>query len=233
MVDPSCSFKMCKQQSGPVRAQFSTTNHQTHISQPNLQTSPPKQQQTSHLNHNITKRSIMTSTIQVRPHPSKHRALHATTVFTPGQIIHTFHPLILHPSLSHLTTVCTYCLRPGSPRACSRCHAAYYCDATCQQAGWTAVHSKECKPLRQRKLGSRTGAELPSPVRTLVQTLLKGEIQEAVGKLDGHAERKRNTKSWPDLEMMAMAACAFAGKDGGEEEMRKAVELLCKVCLFN
>ncbi|OAQ72855.2 MYND finger family protein [Pochonia chlamydosporia 170] len=167
--------------------------------------------------------------IETRHHPIKHRALHATSAFKPSQIIHTFHPLILHPSLSHLTSVCTHCLRPGSPRACSRCHAAYYCDAACQKAAWTAVHSKECKPLRQRKLGSRTGADLPTPVRALVQTLLKQEIEDGVSLLDGHVDKRRNNKSWPDLEMMGMAACAFAGRDGGEADVRRAVELLCKI----
>ncbi|KAG8421595.1 hypothetical protein J3458_003461 [Metarhizium acridum] len=166
--------------------------------------------------------------IETRPHPSKHRALHATQPFRPSQTIHTFHPLILHPSLSHLASVCTHCLRPGSPRACSRCHAAYYCNTSCQQAAWTAVHSKECKALQQRKLGSRTGADLPTPVRALLQTLLIKEIEDGVAALDGHTEERRKTKSWPDLEMMALAACAFAGRQG-ESNVRKAVELLCKI----
>ncbi|EFZ00118.1 SET domain protein [Metarhizium robertsii ARSEF 23] len=166
--------------------------------------------------------------IETRPHPSKHRALHATQPFKPSQIIHTFHPLILHPSLSQLASVCTHCLRPGSPRACSRCHAAYYCNTSCQQAAWTAVHSKECKALQQRKLGSRTGADLPTPVRALLQTLLNKETEDGIAALDGHTEERRKTKSWPDLEMMAMAACAFAGRQG-ESNIRRAVELLCKI----
>ncbi|KID87988.1 MYND finger family protein [Metarhizium guizhouense ARSEF 977] len=166
--------------------------------------------------------------IEIRPHPSKHRALHATQPFKPSQIIHTFHPLILHPSLSQLASVCTHCLRSGSPRACSRCRAVYYCNTSCQQAAWTAVHSKECKALQQRKLGSRTGAHLPTPVRALLQTLLNKEIEDGIAALDGHTEERRKTKSWPDLEMMAMAACAFAGRQG-ESNIRRAVELLCKI----
>ena len=170
------------------------------------------------------------TTMEIRPHPTKGRALYSLKPFHAGQPIHAFSsPLILHPSLSHLATVCTHCLRPGSPRACSRCHAAYYCDAACQHAGWAAIHSMECKPLRQHRLGSRTGAELPTPVRALVQVLLKKEVEDGVKGLEGHVGRKRNSKGWRDLEMMALAACAFAGMGGGEGDVRKADELLCKV----
>ncbi|KHN94462.1 MYND finger family protein [Metarhizium album ARSEF 1941] len=166
--------------------------------------------------------------IETRLHPRKHRALHATQPFQPSQTIHTFHPLILHPSLSHLTSVCTHCLRPGSPRACSRCRAAYYCNASCQRAAWAAVHSYECEALQQHKLGSRRGADLPAPVRALLQTLLKKEIEDGVTALDGHSSERRKGKCWSDLEMMALAACAFAGKQG-ESDVHKAVELLCKI----
>lgn len=201
----------------------------------NFNLNPPQPSFNHHQIHQHQRQHPNTTmpSIETRPHPTKHRALHATSAFKPSQIIHTFHPLILHPSLSHLTSVCTHCLRPGSPRACSRCHAAYYCDAACQKAAWTAVHSKECQPLRQRKLGSRTGADLPTPVRALVQTLLKQEIEDGVSLLDGHVDKRRNSKSWPDLEMMGMAACAFAGRDGGEADVRRAVELLCKVCWYS
>jgi SET and MYND domain-containing protein len=174
----------------------------------------------------IQNNTKMPSPIEIRPHPTKHRALHATRAFKASQIIHTFNPLILHPSQPHLSSVCTHCLRPGSPRACSRCHAAYYCDAACQQAGWTTVHSKECKVLRQRKLGSKTGADLPTPVRALLQTLLCKNVEQAVAGLDGHMEQRRRGKGWPNLEMMALAACSFAGRQG---HVREAVELLCKV----
>ncbi|KAK2603836.1 hypothetical protein QQS21_003960 [Conoideocrella luteorostrata] len=167
----------------------------------------------------------MCATIEVRPHPSKRRALHAIQSFLPGQIIHVFsNPLILHPTLLHLDSFCTHCLRPNNPRACSRCHAAYYCDATCQQAAWTAVHSKECKALRSKK----SAAELPTPVRALLQALLKKEIEEGLEGLEGHVESKRRGKGGADLEMMAMAACAFAGK-AKEEHMKRAMELLCKI----
>ncbi|KAG5957255.1 hypothetical protein E4U57_001896 [Claviceps arundinis] len=172
--------------------------------------------------------SSSSSSIQVRAHPSKHRALHATRALPAGHTIHIFtSPLLLLPTLAHLSSVCAHCLRPGTPRACSRCHAAYYCDATCQRAGWAAVHSRECKALRARR--GRSGAELPTPVRALLQVLLLGgEVEKGLAMLDGHegVRRGRGGRAWGDLEMMAAAACAFAGKEGDE---RRAVGLLCKI----
>ncbi|GAO15906.1 hypothetical protein UVI_02039310 [Ustilaginoidea virens] len=166
------------------------------------------------------------SSVDVRPHPSKRRALHATRPFQPGQVIHVFQqPLILHPTADHLDSVCTYCLRPGSPRACSRCHAAFYCNAACQRAGWTAIHRNECKAL-QRRTGSKTGADLPTPVRILLQALLEQGVERGLADLEGHAERRSNAKAWADLEMMATAACAFAGRGG---DTARAIELLCKI----
>ncbi|KND90266.1 Histone-lysine N-methyltransferase SMYD3 [Tolypocladium ophioglossoides CBS 100239] len=171
-------------------------------------------------------------TLQIRPHATKGRALHATQRFPPGATIHAFtHPTLLLPSLTHLALVCSHCLRPGDPRACSRCRAAYYCDAACQGAAWRAVHARECKALRQRRLGDRPGAELPTPVRALLQALLVGEVGDAVGGLEGHVRRRRDDggAAWRDLEMMGMAGCAFAGRPGGEDEVRRAVDLLCKI----
>lgn len=169
----------------------------------------------------------MSCTIETRTHASRGRALHASQSFGAGQTMHTFtKPLILHPTRAHLGSICTHCLRPGSPRACSRCHAAYYCDAACQRAGWAAVHSIECKPLRARKSGA---AELPTPVRVLVQALLSEDIRHGLAGLEGSMEARRGRRGWADLEMMAMAACAFAGRQGDEEDVKEAVELLCKI----
>lgn len=63
-----------------------------------------------------------------------------------------------------------------------------------------------------------------------MQTLLKKEIEGGVDGLEGHAAQKRQTAQWPDLEMMGMAACAFAGREGSEGDVKRAVDLLCKVC---
>ncbi|KAJ6445742.1 SET domain-containing protein [Purpureocillium lavendulum] len=257
--------------------------------------------------------------LEVRPHPSsstnttntttststaanKGRGLYATAAFRPGAVIHVFaEPALLLPSLPHLALVCAHCLRPGTPRACTRCRAAYYCDAKCQADAWAAGHARECKALRRRqhqaqqpqqqqlqqqqqkqqprrrsqspvssasasasasaspqsdavpdqqtapppgsaaakkatsageKVAGRSGAELPTPVRALVQALLREDLADALDTLEGHAQHRRElggAAEWRDMEIMAMAGCAFAGKPVNEKEVRRAVDLLCKI----
>jgi SET and MYND domain-containing protein len=162
--------------------------------------------------------------VQVRQNTAKGRSLHATQSFAPGQVIASFTPLILLPSLSHLSSVCTYCLRPGNPRACTRCHAAFYCDAACQKADWTAVHGAECKPLQRA-----APRQLPTPVRALLRVLVKDNVAAALETLEGHVAQRRDRQGWADLQMMAMGACGFAGKGTGEEQVRRALDILCKV----
>ncbi|KAM4059558.1 MYND finger domain-containing protein [Hirsutella rhossiliensis] len=183
-------------------------------------------------------------TLQIRSNESssaKGRSLHATRPFRPGQTIHAFAaPRLALASTTHLARVCSHCLRPGDPRACSRCRAAFYCDPACQAAAWAAVHARECKALRRRRQGSdRPAALLPTPVRALVQALLVDETARALAPLEGHVPRRRNQGrghlgldgggGWQDLQMMAMAGCAFAGMEGTEDEVTRAVDLLCKI----
>lgn len=173
------------------------------------------------------------SSISTRPHPTKGRALHATKPFKAGQVIAAFTPLLLLPTLSHLTTVCTYCLKASSPRPCSRCRAAYYCDARCQAAAWSAGHDKECAALVANVPSSKRRRQIPTPVRALVQILLSfasgNDLAAAVDGLEGHAAQRRKTEGWADLEMMAMGACAFSGRGTREDVVRRAVDILCKV----
>jgi len=173
------------------------------------------------------------SSISTRPHPTKGRALHATKPFKAGQVIAAFTPLLLLPTLSHLTTVCTYCLKASSPRPCSRCRAAYYCDARCQAAAWSAGHDKECVALVANVPSSKRRRQIPTPVRALVQILLSSasgnDLAAAVDGLEGHASQRRKTEGWADLEMMAMGACAFSGRGTREDVVRRAVDILCKV----
>ncbi|EHK26461.1 uncharacterized protein TRIVIDRAFT_35412 [Trichoderma virens Gv29-8] len=170
------------------------------------------------------------SPLEIRPHPSKGRGLYATKSFSPGAVIFPFTPLLLLPTVSCLSSVCSYCLRPGNPRACSRCHAASYCDAACQAAAWKAVHSRECKALRQGIKDEGRRRQLPTPTRALMQALLCGEIGDGLKDLEGHVlEKKAEGDEWRDIEMMAMAACAFSGKGTAEELVRRAAEMLCKI----
>ncbi|UKZ73223.1 hypothetical protein TrVFT333_000865 [Trichoderma virens FT-333] len=170
------------------------------------------------------------SPLETRPHPSKGRGLYATKSFPPGAVIFPFTPLLLLPTVSCLSSVCSYCLRPGNPRACSRCHAASYCDAACQAAAWKAVHSRECKALRQGIKDEGRRRQLPTPTRALMQALLCGEIGDGLKDLEGHVlEKKAEGDEWRDIEIMAMAACAFSGKGTAEELVRRAAEMLCKI----
>ncbi|KAK1246924.1 hypothetical protein MKX08_000726 [Trichoderma sp. CBMAI-0020] len=171
------------------------------------------------------------SPLQIWPHPTKGRGLYASQSFSPGEVILPFTPLLLLPTVSCLNSVCSYCLRPGNPRACSRCHAASYCDATCQAAAWKAVHSRECKVLRQGIKDEDRRRRLPTPTRALIQAVLRKEIGDGLEGLEGHVLEKKAAEGdeWKDIEIMAMAACAFSGKGTAEEDIRKAAEMLCKI----
>ncbi|KAM3445159.1 hypothetical protein NHJ13734_000683 [Beauveria thailandica] len=164
--------------------------------------------------------------VAIKSHKTKGRALHTTKTVAAGDVIAVFTPLLLLPSLSHLAAVCSYCLRAGTPRPCSRCRAAYYCDARCQAAAWSSGgHSLECAALVRAVKSSRKRREIPTPVRALVKILLScGQQQEDLGKsmedLEGHVAERRREPGWADMEMMAMGGCAFAGRETSEESLQ-------------
>lgn len=171
-----------------------------------------------------------TPAVEIRHTPTKGRALISTVTLAPGATILITTPLLLLPSLSLLPSLCTHCLAPGSPRACTRCHSAYYCGAACQRAHWRAVHSAECKPLAQVRATGR--GDLPTPVRLLMQALLKEDIRSALGPLEGNirALRDEGGKRWADIEVMALGACGCSGLGTGGV-LTRACELMCKVSM--
>jgi hypothetical protein len=63
-----------------------------------------------------------------------------------------------------------------------------------------------------------------------MQVLLVEGIQAGVDSLEGHVAARRTRPGWRDVELMAMAACSYAGKGVDEATVRKAAEQLCKVC---
>lgn len=178
--------------------------------------------------------------VEIRKTPTKGRSLVSTRTVNPGDtILVTTAPFLL-PSLSHMGSVCTYCLRPDRPnptssggstlRACTRCQSARYCNADCQRTHWRAAHAKECKPLAEVHSAGRGG--LPTPVRLLVQMLLGvggAKVRGEVGQLESHVEAWRGGKQWADVEMMATAGCAYAGLETDEENIRMACEMMCRV----
>ncbi|OAA80657.1 SET domain protein [Akanthomyces lecanii RCEF 1005] len=172
--------------------------------------------------------------VAIQPHKIKGRALHTTKTVAAGDVIAVFTPLLLLPSLSHLTSVCSFCLRAGTPRPCSRCRAAYYCDARCQTAAWSAGgHNLECAALVRAVKSSKKRREIPTPVRALIKVLLsrgqEGDLGKSMEDLEGHVAQRRREPAWADMEMMAMGGCAFAGRETSEDAARQAVEILCKL----
>ncbi|PFH61663.1 hypothetical protein XA68_16673 [Ophiocordyceps unilateralis] len=172
--------------------------------------------------------------------PDRGRGLFAAQAFRPGQTIQVFdRPLLALTATPLLERVCSHCLRVGEkkPRGCSRCCAAFYCDAVCQSAAWAAVHGRECKALGRKRLrldgaGGGLPARLPTPVRALVQALVCPDVETALGSLQGH---RPCDGALTDLLVMARAGCAFAGVEAGEKGtgagagLMRAVELLCKI----
>lgn len=177
---------------------------------------------------------IVPDGVAVQTHKTKGRSLHTTKTVAAGEVLAVFTPLLLLPSVSHLTTVCSFCLRAGQPKPCSRCRAAYYCDARCQAAAWQAGgHNLECAALVRAVQSSKRRRGIPTPVRALVKVLLsrgqEQDLEKGMEKLEGHVAQRRRDAGWADMEMMAMAGCAFAGREADEEGTRQAVDVLCKV----
>lgn len=169
--------------------------------------------------------------LETRAHPTKGRALHAVARVPAGALLtpSPVNPLILLPSLSRAESLCAQCFGAGTPRACTRCRAAYYCDAGCQAAHWRAAHGKECRPLAQ----SGRGGSIPTPVRAAMQIMLREDAREGVATLEGHVEGRiqqgRAEGTWGDMEMMAMGVSAFSGMGTTDSSVKTAVEALCKV----
>lgn len=61
-----------------------------------------------------------------------------------------------------------------------------------------------------------------------MQTLLNGVIEKAVEGLEGHAGGEKGD----DTQMMVVGACAYAGLGTGEDAIRRASDLMCKVRTF-
>lgn len=65
-----------------------------------------------------------------------------------------------------------------------------------------------------------------------MQALLKESIARELADLEGNVEAIRSEAGgtrWADIEVMALGACACAGVGTGEEQVRRACELMCKV----
>lgn len=62
-----------------------------------------------------------------------------------------------------------------------------------------------------------------------MRLLVAEKLQDEVRDLEGHVEQRRRGGEWQDLELMALGASSMAGKGTAQEDVRRAIELLCKV----
>lgn len=177
--------------------------------------------------------SPFSSVLEKRPHPHKGHALHAKRAFAAGQPIAHFTPTILVPTTSHLAVLCTHCLSqpPAGPRACTRCHAAFYCSPECQTLHWRAVHAKECKPLSKVREREGEGKLLPTLVRAALQAAVKPEIGARLEGLEGHTQRWMQTERWKGrgVDVAATAVTVYSGRKDMTTEL--AAGIISKVRL--
>jgi len=181
------------------------------------------------------------------------RSITASRVFKPGDVIATFDsPNIAIPDSPHLSTTCSGCLLPATAtgtggsdivsgsrpgrvvRECTGCRTVAYCSPACQKLDWTTGgHKAECKVFKRVKA---EGHEfLPTPVRALAQILVRPEMGAALAEMQGHTDkfRQESGKLWMDMELQAMAALHYLGREGNPRNLAGAIDILCKVCSNN
>lgn len=159
------------------------------------------------------------------------RSLKATRSFEPGEIIAQFAtPSLVLPDSPSLHITCSYCLRTDlDVRACTGCRGTYYCSTPCQKSDWSLVHKAECNVFKRVKAEGHDF--LPTPVRSLVQMLLRAELKAAAAEMEGHLEAHRNNRSeWKDMELQALASLHYLEREATPKRVGEALELLCKVC---
>lgn len=163
------------------------------------------------------------------------RSLTSQQAHAPGALIATFtDPLLVLPNGPSAKAVCNHCLAHHVPvKACTGCKAVVYCGGACQKANWGLVHRLECRVFK-RVRSSVDRDWLPTPVRALVQVLLRWDadagLRAAVGRLEGNVEgfRKRE-EVWKDIGLQAYGGMAYAGRKENDDELHMARDILCKV----
>lgn len=163
------------------------------------------------------------------------RSLASRKTFQPGDLIATFtSPILVLPNGPSAKVVCNHCLAHNVPtKACTGCKAVVYCGAACQKANWGLIHKWECKVFKRVK-ASADQDWLPTPVRALVQVLLRWDADEdlraAFGRLEGNVDRFRSREDvWKDVGLQAYGGMAYAGRKETDNELHMARDILCKV----
>lgn len=163
------------------------------------------------------------------------RALTSRQAHQPGALIATFtSPVLALPNGPSAKSVCNQCLVHNvQTKACTGCKSVAYCGAMCQKANWTLIHKLECKVFK--RVQASVGKDwLPTPVRALVQVLLRWDTEEEVrivfGRLEGNVDHfKAREDVWKDIGLQAYGAMAYAGRRESDDELHMARDVLCKV----
>jgi hypothetical protein len=185
--------------------------------------------------------------------PSRGRALAAGRAFGPGDLIARFggssssssgSPTLTLPDSASQDVTCAYCLRTDRVvRVCTGCRTAAYCGLACQKADWSrgAHKAGECKAFQrvraERGGGGGGGGDddgvpmLPTAVRALMQVLLREDLRNAMADLDGHVAQfqSKARSEWQDMQLQAMAALHYLGRQATPSNLLQAMEILCKV----
>jgi hypothetical protein len=158
--------------------------------------------------------------------------LFAAADFEPGDVILRIRsPYILVLDNNTIETLCYHCLsRVESLPHCARCKSVRYCSKDCQLVSWEEIHKYECKIFRKVKNQGRP--LLPTPVRALLQVLLRysngTDPDPGWNRLMTHRESFAQRSSiWADVLLQARGAVEYGGFPAGMIEV--AISALCCV----
>ncbi|KAI1093697.1 hypothetical protein F5B19DRAFT_117151 [Rostrohypoxylon terebratum] len=165
-------------------------------------------------------------------------------------------PTVAIPDSARLSQTCSHCLKPsahllntlhfphgtGVPRgavpklhACTGCRMSWYCGVACQRADWKLVHGKgECKAFKEScEHAAKTGTppEVPTPVRALLQVLLRPEMRAAVFEMEGHEDEERVAPGTRPFEMalQVRVAVEWAGLELNNKNLSMGMDATCKL----
>lgn len=185
----------------------------------------------------------MTGSVTASP---RGRDLKATRSFDPGELIARFDgPALALPDSPTLHLTCSYCLRIDvDVRACTGCGGAYYCSKPCQRADWALAHKRgECKAFQKVRAdagGGNKGRVLPTPVRALIQMLVRPDLATARAELGRLVEqwdpsRDATPDEYDDMKLQAMAALKYLDLDMTPARLGEAIAILfmLKINSFN
>ncbi|KAI0890515.1 uncharacterized protein GGS22DRAFT_14563 [Annulohypoxylon maeteangense] len=122
-------------------------------------------------------------------------------------------------------------------RLCTGCKVSRYCSVACQKADWALGHGKgECKAYKRARLDAMKQGlpqEMPTPVRTLIQVLVRPDMLDAVYETEGHEGEHRTAPGTRFFEMMLQvkAALEYLGLKGEADDVNipKGLDVTCKL----